>query len=272
MILEEAKFLLQVHRIVPNKLLGQNFMIDSSVYPKLSSYADLSAEDVIIDAGAGFGFLTRFLAGKCKRVIAVEKDPKIAEVLREQVKDFSNIMLFLGDLLKVELPHFNKAIAIPPYYLSSQLVMWLLERKLDCAVLIVQKEFAERLAASLGSVEYGWLAVVAQYAAEVDLLDTVPKWMFHPQPEVDSVIIRMKPWVTPPFLVKDGASFRRMVKWLFTQRNKKLSNAITPFIRSELKLDKKEAAEMALKIPFREKRARDLAPIDFGVIADALIL
>jgi 16S rRNA (adenine1518-N6/adenine1519-N6)-dimethyltransferase len=270
MSLEESKFLLQANRIVPNKLLGQNFMVDSSLYPKLSSTATLNVKDVVLDAGAGFGFLTRFLASKCKQVIAVEKDPNVADVLREQIKDVRNVTFIEGDVLKVDLPSFNKAVSIPPYYLSSQLLTWLLDRRLDSAVLIVQKEFAERLVASVKTEDYGWLAVVAQQAAEVDVLDEVPKWMFHPQPEIDSVIIRLKPWATTPFNVEDKAFFRRMVKWLFTQRNKKLDNAITPFIRSELKLDKPKAQEVSSRLPFRDRRARELAPKDFGAIADAL--
>jgi 16S rRNA (adenine1518-N6/adenine1519-N6)-dimethyltransferase len=270
MSIEEAKSLLKSHQIVPNKLLGQNFMVDSSIYPKLAEHAALTSQDVVLDAGAGFGFLTRFLAGKCKRVLAVEKDPHVALVLREQVQDFANVTIIQGDVLKLDLPPFNKAVSIPPYYLSSQLVVWLIDRCLDCSVIIVQKEFANRLVAPVGNEEYGWLAVISQQAAEVQLLDAVPKWMFHPQPEVDSIIISMKPMATPLFAVKNKTSFRRMTKWLFTQRNKKLENAISPFIRSELKLDKKKAAEMAASITHREKRVRELAPKDFGGIADAL--
>ncbi len=270
MSLEEAKSLLKTHQIVPNKLLGQNFMVDSSIYPILTKHATLTADDIVLDAGAGFGFLTRFLAGKCKRVIAVEKDSHLTLVLREQVKELANVTVIQGDMLKVDLPPFNKAVSIPPYYLSSQLVVWLLDRSLDCSVLIVQKEFANRLVAPVGSEQYGWLTVISQQAADVQLLDEVSKWMFHPQPEVDSVIMTMKPWTKPPFTVKNKVFFRRMAKWLFTQRNKKLENAITPFIRSELKLDKKKTAEIGASFPQREKRARELAPKDFGAIADAL--
>ena len=270
MSFEEVKFLLREHRIVPNKLLGQNFMVDSSVFPKLSNYATLNAQDTVLDAGAGFGFLTRFLADKCKSVVAVEKDPHVAMVLREQVRGLPNVTLIEGDVLKAKIPPFNKAISIPPYYLSSQLVTWLLDRGFECVVLIVQKEFADRLVAAVGSENYGWLTVVTQQAAEAELLDDVPKWMFYPQPPVDSIILRLKPWQTPPFTVKDKAFFRRLTKWLFTQRNKKLENAIAPFIRSELKLDKAEAERFAAMVPQRERRVRELAPKDFGAITDEI--
>jgi 16S rRNA (adenine1518-N6/adenine1519-N6)-dimethyltransferase len=270
MSLQETKSLLQEHRIVPNTLLGQNFMVGPSIFPKLSNYASLSRCDVVLDVGAGFGFLTRFLADKCKQVLAVEKDPRVAQVLREQVKSIANVTLIEGDVLKVDIPAFNKAVAFPPYYLSSHLVLWLLDRGFECAVLILQKEFADRLVADVSAEEYGWLRVVTSYRAEVELLDDVPNWMFHPSPEVDSVVVRLKPWATAPFAVKDEAFFRRLVRWLFTQRNKKLSNAMVPFIRSERKIDKTTAGEMTYALPLRDKRVRELSPKDFGALANAL--
>jgi 16S rRNA (adenine1518-N6/adenine1519-N6)-dimethyltransferase len=268
--LEDWKLLLREHRIVPNKLLGQNFVVDSSVFPKMGNYAFLNQRDIVLDAGAGFGFLTRFLANRCKQVLAVEKDPRVAQVLRNQVSDLANVTVIEGDVLKAEIPPFNKAVSAPPYYLSSQLVTWLLERKVEYAVLVVQKEFASRLTTPAGSEEYGWLNVMVAQAAETEVLDEVPRWMFHPEPEVDSIILRLRPWATPPFTVKDRALFKRLAKWLFTERNKKLENAVSPFIRTELKMDKAEAAELASALPQRGKRVRELAPKDFGAIADAL--
>ena len=222
MSLEETKQLLQTYRIKPNKLLGQNFMVESSLYSKLCVYASLGSSDIVLDAGAGFGFLSRFLADRCKAVIAVEKDQQVVQVLQEQVKGFDNITVIQGDVLKTKLPEFNKVIAIPPYYLSSHLITWLLENRIDCAVLILQKEFAHRLVADVGSEDYGWLTVITYQDAEVELLDLVPKGMFYPQPEVDSVILRIKPWNKTPFEVTDKKLFKQLVKWLFTQRNKKL--------------------------------------------------
>jgi 16S rRNA (adenine1518-N6/adenine1519-N6)-dimethyltransferase len=270
MSLEETKQLLRTHRIAPNKLLGQNFMVESSLYSKLCTYASLDASDVVLDAGAGFGFLTRFLADKCKEVIAVEKDPQVANVLREQVRAINNVVAIEGDVLKAELPRFNKAISIPPYYLSSNLITWLFDRKIDCAVLILQKEFVNRLVAPVGSEDYGWLTVVVCQAAEVEVLDEVPAAMFYPQPEVDSVILRLKAWSKKSFEVKDGVFFRQMVKWLFTQRNKKLGKALAPFLRTTLKLSKQESEKRTLQFSFHDRRVRELSPKEFGAIANAL--
>jgi len=270
MSLEETKQLLQNFHIAPNKLMGQNFMVEPSLYAKLSSYAALSKRDVVLDAGAGFGWLTCFLADKCKAVVAVEKDPKIATVLLEQVKCLKNVTVVEGNILKTELPEFNKVIAAPPYYLSSQLVTWLLEHKVECAVLILQKEFADRLAAPVGNEDYGWLTVVTNQLAEVELFDAVPRVMFYPQPEVDSVILSLKLWRTKTFEIKDPALFLRLVKWLFTQRNKKLAKAISPFLRNNFKFTKQEAEKIALRLPHSDKRVRELHPKDFGAIANAL--
>jgi 16S rRNA (adenine1518-N6/adenine1519-N6)-dimethyltransferase len=191
-------------------------------------------------------------------------------VLREQLRGLANVTVIEGDVLKVALPEFNKVVSIPPYYLSSRLVMCLLERRVECAVLVLQREFADRLVAGVGSEDYGWLTVVACHGAEVELLDAVPKAMFYPQPEVDSVIVRLKPWATAPFEVKDEAFFRRMVRWLFTERNKKLSNALVPFIKSTFKVPKEEAKKRVCVVWFGERRVRELAPKEFGVLANAL--
>ncbi len=270
MSLDQIEQLLQQNKISPNKVLGQNFMIEPSLYPKLCKYAALDESDAVLDAGAGFGFMAKYLSSKSKAVVAVEKDPQVASVLRSQVKCLSNVTVIEGDVLKVRLPPFNKVIALPPYYLSSQLVIWILDREVDCAVLVVQKEFAQRLIAQIGSEEYGWLTVVAAQKGESQLLDKVPKEMFHPMPEVDSVILSLRPFTTKPFEIKDEAFFLRLTKWLFTERNRKLSKALTPFLKSNLKLDKQAAEKLAQKQQHSDRRVRELSPKDFGEIANAL--
>jgi 16S rRNA (adenine1518-N6/adenine1519-N6)-dimethyltransferase len=270
MSISETKHLLRKYRIIPKRLLGQNFMIYPSIFPKLNDYASLNEADVVLDAGAGLGFLTQSLAGTCQVVVAVEKDPIIAEVLREQVKELANVTVIEGDVLKVTLPVFNKVVSIPPYYLSSRLVMWLFNRGFECAVLILQREFANRLLAAIGSDAYGWLTVVTSYSAKAEILDAISKDMFYPQPEVDSVIVRLTPWNTPPFEVNDKMIFRKMLRWLFAQRNKKLSKALVPFIKRMFKITDEEAGKLVIALPFCEKRARELSPEGFGELANAL--
>jgi len=270
MSLEEIRRLLFTHHINPKKFLGQNFLVQPSLYQKMSTYAEIGKSDVVLDAGAGFGFLTRFLSDKCKTVVAVEKDPQVAKILKEQVKALNNVIVIEGDVLKAELPPFNKVVAIPPYYLSSLLVMWILGKHVDCAIMILQKEFGDRLVATVGSEEYGWLTVVASQRAEIELLDAVPREMFHPSPEVGSVLLSLKPHDIQPFEVENEVVFVRLVKWLFTQRNKKLAKALVPYMKVNFKFCKSDAEKLVLSIPFNDKRVRELSPQDFGAIANAL--
>ena len=270
MSLEETKQLLRTYRISPNKLLGQNFMVEPSLYGKMCEYASICVSDEVLDVGAGFGFLTRFLADKCRAVIAVEKDQQVAEVLREQVKGLGNVTVIGGDVFRTALPDFNKVIAIPPYYFSSHLVEWFLDRRIDCAVFIVQKEFAQRLNASPRSDDYSWLTILTYRHMEVELLDAVPKEMFFPQPKVDSVIVRLKPRSKLCFEVRDGAFFKKLAKGLFTERNRKLAKALTPFFKTNLQLSKQDAEKLAATLPFHDKRVRELTPEQFGALENAI--
>ncbi|MDR2203176.1 MAG: 16S rRNA (adenine(1518)-N(6)/adenine(1519)-N(6))-dimethyltransferase RsmA [Nitrososphaerota archaeon] len=268
MSIEETLQLLQTFKITPNELLGQNFMVEPTFYPQLVKYAELSSSDVVLDAGAGFGFLAKFLAVKCHGVIAVEKDPQIAFVLRQQTNSFDNVIVVEDDVLTAKLPVFNKVIAAPPYYLSSKLVLFLLEHNIDCVVLVVQKEFANRLIADVGSENYSWLTVILHQKAQVELLDLVPKDMFYPQPAIDSIIIRIKPWQTPKFVVKNRLFFEQMVKWLFTERNKKLSNALEPFVKNTLKMNKQDFKKIIKNFSYYNLRPREITPEDFGALAN----
>jgi len=245
-------------------------MVDSSILQSMVDYASLNQNDMVLDIGAGLGFLTRFLANKCGSVLAVESDGRLVKVLREEFKNLPSVKIIEGDVLKVAIPDFNKVVSIPPYHISSPLLLWLFGKNFDCAVLIFQKEFANRLVASIGSEDYGWLTVFTYYHVEVELLDDVPRWVFYPQPEVDSIIIRLKPRKLPPFKLKNEVLFRQMVQSLFTQRNRKVRNAILPFIKGARAMTEEKADELAEVLPFHDKRVRELAPEDFGVLANAL--
>jgi len=246
-------------------------MVDPSIFGCLGNYASLDRNDVVLDIGAGFGFLTRFLANMCKSVLAIESDARFVRVLREEINDASNVEIIEGDVLKLQIPRFNKVVSIPPYSISSRLLKWLFSKNFDCAVLIFQKEFASRLVASVGSECYGWLTVVAYYYAEVELLDDVPKCMFYPQPEVDSIVVRLRLRRPPPFTLKSEGLFKQMVQSLFTQRNRKVRNAILPFMKGIHAISTENALDLAEAIPFRDKRVRELAPEDFGALSNAII-
>jgi 16S rRNA (adenine1518-N6/adenine1519-N6)-dimethyltransferase len=270
MSLEEIGALLREHKISPNELMGQNFAVDSTIFHKLSDYAKLQSDDIVLDVGAGFGFLAVYLSHRCKEVIAVEKDPKIADVLQGRTRNISNIKMILGDIFKVALPNFNKVVSLPPYYISSKLVTWLLQKPFEISILILQKEFSTRLVAEIGSEEYGWLTVLVNQRVETKLLDVLPREAFYPRPQVESVIASLKPWDKVRFNPLDDFLFQKVTRWLFTQRNKKLSNALLPFLKDALKMDKANAEKMIAALPLKTKRVRELAPSDFGAIADVL--
>jgi len=268
-LLEKTKLLLRTHRIIPKKSFGQNFLVEPTIFEHLADYASINSKDIVLEIGAGLGFLTHFLARKCQSVLAVEADKKLVKVLREQVADLSNVRIFHGDVFKETLVPFNKVVSIPPYNISSALILWLFQKKFDCAVLIFQKEFAERVVAPASSKSYGWLSIVTYYYADVEILDEVPKQMFYPQPKIDSVILRFK-FKTPPFPLKNEKIFKELVKSLFTRRNRKVRNAILPFLKRKNYIRMQKLMEMSKYVPFFDKRVRELAPEDFGLLANVL--
>jgi len=268
-LLQRAKQLLRLYGVSPKKRLGQNFTVNSDILQRLVSHASLTKDDVVLEVGAGFGFLTPLLSGACKKVIAVEVDLGLVNFLRKQLHSLQNVELIEGDVLKVSLPPFNKVVSAPPYSISSPLLFRLLENKFDSAVLILQKEFAERLAASVGSKDYGRLTVTIYYRADVELLDPVPRTMFYPPPDVDSMMVRLKPRAAP-FHVDNEETFFDLVRTLFTQRNKKVRNGLIPFLRKR-ELSRENAVELADSMVYSAKRVRELAPEDFGILTNELL-
>ena len=268
-LLQQTKFLLKRYRIFPRKKLGQNFMVDKFVLQLIVDYAELEEDDIVLEIGAGLGFLTELLARKAEKVIAVEIDPRLTRVLRKRLRGFDNIEIIEGNILKTQIPFFNRVASTPPYSISSPLLFWLLNKNFESAVLTFQEEFAERLNAPVGSENYSRLTVSVYYHAEVEILDLVPKEAFYPPPEVDSVIVRIKPRKTPPFKLKNQKMFEDIVNALFTQKNKKVRNALVKFLIKKIK-SKKEALKIADSLPFKDKRVRELAPEDFGALANEL--
>ncbi len=268
-LLKTIRHLLHTYEIFPKKRLGQNFMIDEGLLRLMVSYASVNKNDVVLEIGAGLGFLTRLISQKCKKVIAVEADPRLMRILRTELKDLENVELVEGDILKVPIPSFDKVVSNPPFYVSSLILFWLLEKNFDCAVLTFQKEFAERLVASVGSRDYGRLTVMTYYRADVELIDYVFKDMYYPPPDVDSCIVRLKPRL-PPFTVKDKQAFFELVRTLFAQRNKKMRNAITPFL-AKLGIEKEKVVTVADSLPYHDKRVRELAPEDFGALTNEIL-
>ena len=269
-LLERTKSVLRSHRSLPKRSFGQNFIIEQSIYERMIGYASLDNTDTVLDIGAGLGFLSRRMSAECKNVLAIEADAQMVEILREQVGALTNVEVIEGDVFKTNIPPFNKIISTPPYNISSRLILWILDQSFDCGILVFQREFADRLVAPVRSEGYGWLTVLTYYYAEVELLDVVPKSMFYPQPEVNSVITRIVLRRSGPNKQVTGIGFRRFLQMLFTQRNRKVRGAVLSYLRGVRGMTKPAAAQFAEKLPYSDRRVRELAPEDFGVLANAI--
>ena len=255
-LLNETKRLLRYYKIIPKKRLGQNFLIDEDAIYKMIDYASISGEDVILEVGAGFGFITERIARDAGRVIAVEIDGRLVRALRRRLSAYNNIEILHGDVMRIDIPRFNKVISTPPYSISSPLHFWLLNREFKLAILSFQEEFARRLVAPVGSKDYGRLTIATYYRADVEILDVIPKEAFWPKPKVDSLIVRLRP-KRPPFKVKNEEIFFDVVRAIFTQRNRKIRND--------------EMRRIANSLPFSNRRPRELSPEEIGLISDRVV-
>lgn len=216
-----------------SKKLGQNFLIDAGVVQGIVDAAEIEPGDRVLEIGPGIGTLTQGLAEAGAEVKAVELDKKLPSVLEETLKSYPNVTIVPGDILKVNIPAIMgegsfKVAANLPYYITTPILMTLLERHLPIThmVTMVQKEVAERMVAKPGSRIYGALSVAVQYYTVPEIVLAVPPRSFIPAPEVDSVVISCKVRETPAVALQDEKMFFRVVKAAFGQRRKTLSNAL----------------------------------------------
>jgi 16S rRNA (adenine1518-N6/adenine1519-N6)-dimethyltransferase len=244
-------------------------VITASLLQRLISYAEVNDQDIVLEVGAGLGFLTELLSQRCKQVVTVEFDSKLVKLLRERLHDVENIEFIEGNILKASVPRFNKVVSTPPYLISSHLLFWLLDKPFDVAVMTLQKEFADRLAASVGTKDYGRLTISTYYRADVELLEYVPKTAFFPPPNVDSIVVKLKHKSTPPFRVEDEYAFFALVQMTFAQRNKKLHNTI-PIFLEKLGITREKAKKFAHSLPFGDKRVFELAPEELGALINEI--
>jgi 16S rRNA (adenine1518-N6/adenine1519-N6)-dimethyltransferase len=266
---QKTRHLLCKYAVTPRRRLGQCFMVSGPFLELMTSYATLTRIDVVLEVGAGFGFLTQCLAQQAGRVVAVEADHRLVKALLGQLAGFDNVEVVEGNVLQVPVPFFNKVVSNPPFSISSPLLFWLLRRHFERAVLTFQEEFARRLDAQVGSKDYSRLTVSTYYYADVERLDTLPKEAFYPKPDVNAAIVRLTPKKAPPFKLKDTQVFNEVVRTLFSQRNRKVRKAAAALF-SQHPTNGTAIIYDTDDIPFKDKRVRDLAPEDFGVLANEL--
>ncbi|MBP2029543.1 16S rRNA (adenine1518-N6/adenine1519-N6)-dimethyltransferase [Methanohalophilus levihalophilus] len=244
----------------------QHFLIDEDILDLIADAANLSKNDHVLEIGGGIGNLTQRLLKKAGKVTVIEYDPYLVDVLNDRFGDMDNFEVIHGDAVKVDLPSFNKVVANLPYSISSPITFRLLKHGFDLAVLMYQYEFAKRMISPSGSKEYGRLSVGIQHYADADIIIKISPSAFSPRPEVWSAVIRLEPHKSP-FPVKDEEFFLKLVEAAFSQRRKKLKNAISRSIPSE----EKQSILNQLPESLMSKRAEELSPEDFASLANTIL-
>jgi 16S rRNA (adenine1518-N6/adenine1519-N6)-dimethyltransferase len=215
------------------KHLGQNFLYDTSILNRIIQSAGLSREDTVVEIGPGPGRLTRMLAERVKKLIAIELDPDLYERLKGDFIAYGNVEIVHGDALQFSYEAIGefRVVANIPYYITTPIIFRLLDarKNVKSMTLTIQKEVAERIVAQPGCKDYGVLTIMIQYFAQPELKFIIPKEAFRPMPKVDSAVVHMNILEQPCVMVKDEKMFFRLVKTAFSQRRKTLSNSLKSF-------------------------------------------
>lgn len=246
----------------------QHFLVDDRVLNRLTGYLPSDTDrSHLLEIGAGTGALTDRLLEHGERVTAVERDPELASFLRSEFEDAiatDRLTVIEGDALEIDLPDATASVSNLPYSASSDVLFRLLPHSIPLVVM-VQREFAERMAADPGTDEYGRLSVTAGHYGECEIVEPVPKEAFSPAPPVESAVVRVVPR-TPTYTVPDEAFFLDFVTAVFTQRRKTVRNAIrnTAHISN---LATPDAVVAATDDETLGKRPGDLSPSQFAALA-----
>lgn len=275
---EGTKAIINQYPFTFQKKFGQNFLIDSHVLDKIIEAAQITEEDVVLEIGPGIGCVTQALLERAKKVISVEIDDKLIPILTEQFKQYNNFKLIHSDILKLDLKELIKTespnrkikvVANLPYYITTPILMMLLENQLsiDSITVMVQKEVAERLMSKPATKQYGAITVAVNYYAMPYLVANVPRNCFMPRPNVDSAVLRLKVYDEPSVKVNNSKQMFKIIKAAFLLRRKTLLNAL--MAHADLNLEKEQ-----LKIVLDESqigaktRGETLSIADFARLSD----
>lgn len=281
-IYDETKFIMKKYEIRANKSLGQNFLVSDEAVERIVESAEISKDDLVIEIGPGLGTLTNELLKKAKKVIAIELDSRMVEILNERFSLFDNFEVINDDVLKVDLVNIIKSekenngikdakiVANLPYYITTPIIMKLLENRLDLEsiTVMIQKEVAERLCAIPGEKQSGAITYSVYYYAEAYKVLEVKNTSFIPAPEVDSEVIKLKIRKEPPVKVESEKNLFKIIKYAFMQRRKTLLNALS---KCDLFKDKEEMRKIFDELNFDERiRGEELSLEDFAKITDKI--
>ncbi|MFB9324374.1 16S rRNA (adenine(1518)-N(6)/adenine(1519)-N(6))-dimethyltransferase RsmA [Paenibacillus aurantiacus] len=278
---KRTKDIIQKYGFSFKKSLGQNFLIDQNILRKIVSAAGLDKTKGALEIGPGIGALTQHLASEAARVTAIEIDDRLIPILGDIFADTDNVHIEHGDVLKLNLSELMarqfeglsgvSVVANLPYYVTTPILMKLLEEKLplENIVVMIQKEVAERMAAKPGGKEYGSLSVAVQYYCEAELVCIVPHTVFIPQPNVDSAVIKLAVRKQPPVQVEDEGHFFRTVQACFAQRRKTLANNLTAYVG---KANREQLGPILASIGIDpSRRGETLSLEEFAALSRALI-
>lgn len=272
------KDLFNRHNFSFTKSLGQNFLINPSVCPKIAELGGCGKNICVLEIGTGIGVLTKELALRSKKTVAIEIDKGLEPILNETLSEFSNIEIIFGDVMELDLRNLFKekflnedvvVCANLPYYITSPVIMRLLEERLpiNSITVMVQKEAADRICAKVGSRESGALTVAVNYYSKPKKLFNVSRGSFQPSPNVDSAVIRLDISKEKKYDVEDEKLFFKIVRAAFSQRRKQLINPLS----AELKTEKKEIASILKNIGVKETaRAEELSMENFADLCRAV--
>lgn len=274
-LLSDTKKILALHNIKPKKRLGQHFLIDKEVVKQIITATRLSQDDIILEIGAGIGVLTSQLVPLASKVIAVEIDPVLVNILKQELAGYTNVLIIEDDILKGQvldilkgLTTRIKVVANLPYYIVTPTILHLLQskEKFSTLILMVQKEVGNRILAKPGSKAYGALSVFVQYHTQIERICEVSKECFFPRPKVDSVVLRLNVLESPTITVKNEQFFFKLVRSAFSKRRKMLINAI-----SNIDISKDRLLKVLDEVGIDPKRRGETLSLEeFGKISDLL--
>ena len=272
------KDLLNRHGFTFSKALGQNFLINPSVCPRMAEMSGASKGVGVIEIGSGIGVLTKELAERANKVVCIEIDKRLLPILDETLKDYNNIKIINDDVLNVDLHKLISeefegmdvvVCANLPYYITSPIIMYLLENKLPInrITVMVQKEAAQRICALPATRDIGAITVAIRYYAEPKMLFNVSRGSFMPSPDVDSAVIALDILQRPSVNVKNEETFFKVVKGAFSQRRKTVVNCLSGFFS----MPKSDVTDILTECGIKPTaRAEELTLDEFGKIADAI--
>lgn len=282
-LLKETTYIMKKYKIKANKSLGQNFLIDEFVINNIIESAQIGKEDLVIEIGPGLGTLTKYLLEKAKKVICIELDKKMITILEDRFSLYNNLQIINNDVLKVDLNSIIleekrktqiknvKIVANLPYYITTPIIMKLLESKLDIQsiTVMIQKEVADRLIAKPGDKQTGAITYTVYYYCEGEKVLEVPHTSFIPEPEVTSEVIKLNIRKEPIIKNIDEITLFKIIKAAFMQRRKTLLNSLT---NAHIFKDKEEGTIVLNNCGLLENtRAENLTLQDFAKITNEIL-